>query len=471
MENLLRWSIANSGPRDPNQPPPQPRSDLDPAIIDMILGKPDSELMKEALAIAVDETKDEDDRLQALDNFEMLIEQIDNANNMEKLQMWEPLHSLLVNPSSSEEIQKQVLWILGTAVQNNPAAQHSYLALSPLRTLLSFLSPTVRSGKTRAKAVYALSGLLKHNAAAVRQMADAGGWAVLRDALQDSDITVRRKVAFLLNSLLIPTGHPGEGKEGEERPANVQQPFQVPTSTEGLIVAGEPVSTGAPDPQEIPSSAPNPEAIPSTAPNPDAVPVSSPDPTALPTTAPASGSLSLSAPQSQAVTLHPSSESLNPSSSSAAQSQPQSQPPAATSGPALTVPPAQTVHPNSHASMVSDPSSISTSGPTVHALEHDGLLGTLVGALASPVPHGPNGEHGADGEGDADFEEKVLRSLHTYATACGRTLPEEEGRRLRGFLEERERREGGEQGLAERWNLTRQEVRELKKAAELQPAT
>ncbi|KAJ2979235.1 hypothetical protein NUW54_g11169 [Trametes sanguinea] len=141
MESLLRWSIANS---DPNAPPPQPRSDLDPGIIDMILGKPDSELMKEALAVAVDESKDEDDRLQALDNFEMLIEQIDNANNMEKLKMWEPLHGLLTNPTSSEEIQRQVLWILGTAVQNNPAAQHSYLALSPLRTLLSFLSPTVR---------------------------------------------------------------------------------------------------------------------------------------------------------------------------------------------------------------------------------------------------------------------------------------------------------------------------------------
>ena len=38
----------------------------------MILGKPDSELMKEALAVAVDEQKDEDERVQALDNFEMV---------------------------------------------------------------------------------------------------------------------------------------------------------------------------------------------------------------------------------------------------------------------------------------------------------------------------------------------------------------------------------------------------------------
>ncbi|KAI8990373.1 nucleotide exchange factor Fes1-domain-containing protein [Trametes punicea] len=446
MESLLRWSIANSGPRDPNQPPPQPRSDLDPGIIDMILGKPDSELMKEALAIAVDESKNEDDRLQALDNFEMLIEQIDNANNIEKLKMWEPLHGLLTNPTSSEDIQRQVLWILGTAVQNNPAAQHSYLALSPLRTLLSFLSPTIRSGKTRAKAVYALSGLLKHNAAAVRQMADAGGWAVLRDALQDSDIAVRRKVAFLLNTLLIPTGVEAEAharaRAEEARPANVQQPLQVPTSVEGVVAAAEatPVAPSAP----VPSTESQQQAQ-----------------------APAQSELRPQAQdQSQAVMPHPSSPALNPAPSQSTQAPPNSTSTstststAAHASPALSPP--QTVHPNSHASMVSDPSSASTSGPTLHALEHDGLLSSLVGALAAPVPHGADGER----EGDADFEEKVLRSLHTYSTAHGRALPADEGQRLGRYLREQESREGGEERLAERWNFTRDEVRELKKAAE-----
>ncbi|KAI0324503.1 Fes1-domain-containing protein [Cubamyces sp. BRFM 1775] len=448
MESLLRWSIANSDPRDANQPPPQPRSDLDPSIIDMILGKPDSELMKEALAVAVDESKDEDDRLQALDNFEMLIEQIDNANSepfrssledgicdtdgvcvdMEKLKMWEPLHALLTNSSSSEEIQRQVLWILGTAVQNNPAAQHSYLSLSPLSTLLSFLSPSSRSGKTRAKAVYALSGLLKHNAAAVNEMAHAGGWDILRDALEDSDISVRRKVAFLLNSLLVPTGteeqeHAQEAARAQElaqTPANVQQPLQVPTSTQGVVAAAT-----------VPTSA----------------------------VQQAASAPSQPSSQAQAVTIHPSSSALGPAAP------PTSEPTTAaaalgTSGPALSPP--QTVHPNSHASMVSDPRSISTSRATADALEQTGLLRTLVGALASPLPYGADGEHDTP---DADFEEKVVRGLHTYATACGRAFPAQEGERLKGYLQEQEKKEGGEEKLAERWNLTREEVRELKKAA------
>jgi hsp70-interacting protein len=73
MESLLRWGITNSANAPAgNAPPAAPRQDLDPGIIDHILGKSDAQLMKEALAVAVDEQKSEDDRLEALDNFEMV---------------------------------------------------------------------------------------------------------------------------------------------------------------------------------------------------------------------------------------------------------------------------------------------------------------------------------------------------------------------------------------------------------------
>jgi hypothetical protein len=71
MQSLLRWAIENSGNDGPPQPP-QPRRDLDPGIIDHILGKPDSVLMLEALAIAVDKNRVDDDRVVALDNLEMV---------------------------------------------------------------------------------------------------------------------------------------------------------------------------------------------------------------------------------------------------------------------------------------------------------------------------------------------------------------------------------------------------------------
>jgi hypothetical protein len=85
MQSLLRWGIENST-NDDNEgsasgtgtgtgAPPRRTTDLDPGIIDAILGKPDSQLMKEALAKAQDPSLDEDARLAALDDLEMVIKQ------------------------------------------------------------------------------------------------------------------------------------------------------------------------------------------------------------------------------------------------------------------------------------------------------------------------------------------------------------------------------------------------------------
>lgn len=42
-----------------------------------------------------------------------------------KLKMWDSLQFLLTSRNSSDEIKVQTLWIIGTAVQNNPSAQNS----------------------------------------------------------------------------------------------------------------------------------------------------------------------------------------------------------------------------------------------------------------------------------------------------------------------------------------------------------
>lgn len=110
--------------------------------------------------------------------------------------------------------------------------------------------------------------------------------------------------------------------------------------------------------------------------------------------------------------------------------------------------------------MLSDPSSFSTSPPTVQALEQNGLLSTLVSSLATPVPHGPNGES----EGDADFEEKVLRALHTYTVGCQRPIEGDDRQTLGEWLAVQSKKAGGDKGVAEKWGLTEEEVKELKEA-------
>jgi hsp70-interacting protein len=133
----------------------------------------------------------------------------------------------------------------------------------------------------------------------------------------DSDITVRRKVAFLLNALLIPS---------------VQPP-----STQLLSHAHTEANVSATTRDE-----------------------------------------------QRAVILHPTDSNAN----AGGDANPTMQP----------------VHPNSHAAMISDPASFSTSELTRDALERAGLLQQLVDALARPTPHGPDGEQ----ERDTDFEEKVI---------------------------------------------------------------
>ncbi|OJA13184.1 hypothetical protein AZE42_05607 [Rhizopogon vesiculosus] len=320
MQSLLRWGVENSSA---GAPPPVPRKDLDPGIIDHILGKSDAQLMKEALGVAVNESQIEDDRLRALEDLEMLVQNIDNANgnsflfdvfrsntydiDMKKLNMWEPLHGLLLASSTSDDIKMQTLWVIGTALQNNPAAQLTYLELEPLPVLLRSLSPLDSSATTRSRAMYTLSGLLKLNAAAVKQMSAVGGWSALRTSLEDSDIRVRRKTVFLLDSLLMPT------------------------SDESVILQSN---------INAPSSANSP------------------------------------------------------------------------------------VHPNSHASMISNPSSISTWSVTLAALQSESapegssLLDALVSALTEPLPFGPDGEN----DKDVEFQELIVRQVSLYIANVFRTL-------------------------------------------------
>ena len=129
-------------------------------------------------------------------------------SDLEKLKLWEPLHSILTHESSTQAIKTQALWVVGTAVQNNPSAQdavcqvlnfttfsadglrsvpYQYLSHDPLPTLVGFLSPSAsNSEETRAKAIYALSGLLTHNAPALQLLnrPEVDGWTKLRNALQ-----------------------------------------------------------------------------------------------------------------------------------------------------------------------------------------------------------------------------------------------------------------------------------------------
>lgn len=212
MDALLKWSVRNQDGAGPSSEQlaedikAGKRPDLDPKALDAIMGKSEAQMMTEELRSAVDTSRSEDDRETALDNFEMLIESIDNANLISAMKMWQPLLELLATPSP--RLQIATLWILGTAVQNNPAAQDALLhAQAPehehsLDSILALLRDSPDAG-VRAKAMYALSGLLGHYPKAVRDFESRQGFEVLQAALRDPSLNIRRKAAFLINALLV----------------------------------------------------------------------------------------------------------------------------------------------------------------------------------------------------------------------------------------------------------------------------
>ena len=135
--DLLKWSIENSdvsreGGANAGISPDDARSargrPLNADALKALMGGPsDAELMKEAMAVIQSDATLEN-KLIAFDNFEQMIETIDNANNMQNLGLWTPLVEQL--KEQEPDLRRMAAWCLGTAVQNNVAAQERVSKLS-----------------------------------------------------------------------------------------------------------------------------------------------------------------------------------------------------------------------------------------------------------------------------------------------------------------------------------------------------
>lgn len=129
LNSVLKWAIENSDSsrndptagRDPNAAR-DPASGLNAEVLAQLMGGPsDADRMMDAMAAIVSSEVDLENKLIAWDNFEQLIENLDNANNMEKLGLWMPLVDQLND--NEAEVRRMALWCIGTAVQNNIKCQ------------------------------------------------------------------------------------------------------------------------------------------------------------------------------------------------------------------------------------------------------------------------------------------------------------------------------------------------------------
>ncbi|CAI7659976.1 unnamed protein product [Penicillium glandicola] len=167
MNKLLKWSVTNSqasaGADGEGSAPnlPAAASKLTPQMVNTLFGGPsEADLMRAAMEVVHDNESDLENKLIAFDNFEQLIEGIDNANNLVPLNLWKPLVELLKHDEA--EIRRYAAWCVGTAVQNNPKAQEQLVLLNEIPTLVN-LATTETNPAARKKAIYAISSAVRNH--------------------------------------------------------------------------------------------------------------------------------------------------------------------------------------------------------------------------------------------------------------------------------------------------------------------
>ena len=131
LRSVLKWGLNNSGASGESaENKPDPSRRLNPEVLASVLGGPsEADLMVGNMATAQSEDVNLQNRVIALENFEQLIEGIDNANNMESLKLWIPLVDMLQHEEA--DVRKMAASCLGTAVQNNMKAQEKVGHLRP----------------------------------------------------------------------------------------------------------------------------------------------------------------------------------------------------------------------------------------------------------------------------------------------------------------------------------------------------
>lgn len=167
LNQLLQWSVENSdASKDSQSTDPstssRPKTNLNPELLAQLFGAPsDADRMRQAMTAIIAPLSEVDlsNKLIAWDNLEQLIENLDNANNMQALGMWVPLVEQL--DAEEAEMRRYACWCLSTAVQNNAPCQERCLAVGAVPKLLRLALEDTEQ-KVKKKAVTALSSAVRN---------------------------------------------------------------------------------------------------------------------------------------------------------------------------------------------------------------------------------------------------------------------------------------------------------------------
>lgn len=142
----------------------------------------------------------EEDRLAAFDELEMMVEGIDNASNMQRMNLWPDIFAC-ISPSESVEVVRFALWIIGTCAQNNPETQKDLLEKHSVFSVLLNLwqdQSAHPASQIQPKIMYCLSALLSNNPAGLEDFITRDGFKIIDNFTQE----VEGKMRFLICRVL-----------------------------------------------------------------------------------------------------------------------------------------------------------------------------------------------------------------------------------------------------------------------------
>lgn len=130
----------------------------------------------------------------------MIVEGIDNASNMQKMNLWPEIFAC-ISPSESVEVVRFALWIIGTCAQNNPETQKDLLDKHNIfsRLLELWQDSTHETSQIQPKIMYCLSSLLSNNPVGLEDFITRDGFKIIDNFHSES---VSSKMRFLLCSIL-----------------------------------------------------------------------------------------------------------------------------------------------------------------------------------------------------------------------------------------------------------------------------
>lgn len=198
MDKLLQWSIAQqSGDKEAMERIGAP----DPKMLEQLFGGPDEPaLMKQAIMVIDNEEATLENKEIAFDNFEMLIENMDNANNIENIKLWPSVIKKL-DEDAPNSLRVYAASCVGIAVQNNPKSQEDFLKYDGLDKLIKICTEENATNELRLKALFAISSLIRNFEAGYTKFDESNGWDTVKfDEHQDHKVKLR--ILSLVSAIL-----------------------------------------------------------------------------------------------------------------------------------------------------------------------------------------------------------------------------------------------------------------------------